>query len=113
MIMRQFRMATILSGGKIPNFLIIIMISNKNLTQTLKKILYMFFIYTIYRTMRGVKSEGNKIGNGTGRLGFSNCTKHPFASISLSTKTTFTTWSCKEHRYDVTLAVNGIKTVLP
>ena len=31
-IMRQFRMATILSGGKIPYFFSIIMISSKNLT---------------------------------------------------------------------------------
>ena len=59
-------MTAILSGGKIPNFLIIVMVSNKNLTQTFKKILYMFFIYTVRGTMFRVVSEGNKIGNGTG-----------------------------------------------
>ena len=58
--MRQFRMTAIFSSGKIPNFLIITMISNKNLTQTFKKILYMFFIYTVRRTMLGIVSEGNK-----------------------------------------------------
>ena len=111
--MRQFRMTAVFSGGKIPNFLIITMVSSKNLTQTFKKILYMFFIYTVRRTMLGIVREGNKIGDGTGRLSLSDCAKHPFTGVSLSTKTTFTAWSCQEHRYDVTVAVNGIKTVLP
>ena len=51
MIMRQFRMASILSGGKIPNFLSKIMVSSKNLTQTFKKFLYIFFFNSVRRTV--------------------------------------------------------------
>ena len=46
------------------------MVSNKNLTQTFKKILYMFFIYTVRGTMNWIVGEGNKIRDSivTGKL---------------------------------------------
>ena len=102
-------MTSILSSGKIPNLLSKIMISSKNLTQTFKKFLNIFFLNTMQRAERIIKSQGYKVGYCTAVLRFRNSAKHPIAGITLSTKSALPTRGCQEHRYDITIAVNGIK----
>ena len=106
-------MASIFSRGEIPNFVSIIMIPNKNLTQTFKKILNMFFIDAIIRTMFRIESKSYKVRNRARRLRFSYSSKHPFAGVPLFAKSALSARYSQEHRYNVIFAVITKKRRLP